>query len=65
MGSLLAIPPDIDITQIGVGSSGPAFEIARALQDYGAYIVDSTVVNFVFQVEPAAADEIPPSEQTS
>lgn len=38
MGSLLAIPPDVDLTQIGVGDSGPAFEIARALQDYGVYL---------------------------
>ncbi|MEW6302215.1 MAG: hypothetical protein AB1705_02015 [Verrucomicrobiota bacterium] len=40
-GTLLAIPPEVDIAQIGVGTSGPAFEIARALQDYGVYVKDS------------------------
>lgn len=39
IGSLLAIPPGVDITKLGFGDSGPAFELARALQDYGAYVV--------------------------
>ncbi|MCD6052095.1 MAG: hypothetical protein K0Q55_3513 [Verrucomicrobia bacterium] len=39
-GSLLAIPPEVDITKLGVGTSGPAFEIARAMQDYGVYVKD-------------------------
>lgn len=40
-GTLLAIPPDVDIAQLGLGTNGPAFEIARALQDYGAYVTHS------------------------
>lgn len=40
-GTLLAIPPDVDITKLGVGTSGPAFEVARALQNYGAYVTHS------------------------
>jgi len=39
-GTLLAIPPSVDLSAIGVGTNGPAFEIARALQDYGAYVRD-------------------------
>lgn len=40
-GTLLAIPRGVDIAQLGVGNSGPAFEIARALQTYGAYVTHS------------------------
>lgn len=39
-GTLLAIPPSVDLAAIGVGTNGPAYEIARALQDYGAYVRD-------------------------
>jgi hypothetical protein len=56
MGSLLAIPPSVDIKSIGIDTSGPAFEIARALQDYGAYITDAADANIVFYAEPAAAE---------
>lgn len=41
LGSLLAIPPDVDIAKLGVGTNGPAFEIARALQNYGLYVKDA------------------------
>ncbi len=41
LGALLAIPPSVDITKLGVGSSGPEFEIARALQEYGVYVKDA------------------------
>lgn len=40
LGALLAIPPNINVAELGVGSSGPAYEVAKALQDYGAYIAD-------------------------
>lgn len=40
LGSLVAIPATVNIKDIGVGDSGPAYEIATALQDYGAYIAD-------------------------
>jgi hypothetical protein len=60
MGSLLAIPPDVDLVKdLGLPQSGPILEVARALQDYGAYIVDPTAKNMVFYAEPAAAAEVP------
>lgn len=59
MGSLLAIPPTTDITKLGVGSSGPGYQVAKALQDYGAYLVDSSGDNMTFQAEPAALGNVP------
>lgn len=58
MGSLLAIPPEVDVA--GLGLSAPALAIARALQDYGAYITDSGGGDAMigFYAEPAAADEL-------
>ena len=41
LGTLLAIPPTVDLSKLGLGNSGPAFEIARALQDYGVYLTDT------------------------
>ncbi len=38
MGSLLAIPPSVDIDQLGLSANGRV--IARAAQDYGIYVVD-------------------------
>ena len=38
MGALLAIPPDVDIGQLGLSANGRV--IARAAQDYGVYVVD-------------------------
>jgi hypothetical protein len=38
MGSLLAIPPEVDISTLGLSSRGKV--IARAAQDYGIYIGD-------------------------
>jgi len=64
LGTLLALPPDVDLTKLGVGSSGPAYQVARALQDYGGYIVesfqDAAKNDLDFFVEPAAENEIPP-----
>lgn len=37
VGTLLAIPPDVDIAA-KFGPNGPAYELARALQDYGVYV---------------------------
>jgi hypothetical protein len=39
MGSLLAIPPSVDITKIGLSPAGQV--IAAAAQNYGIYLVDS------------------------
>jgi ferric-dicitrate binding protein FerR (iron transport regulator) len=56
-GTLLAISRDVDIAQLGVGNSGPAFEIARALQDYGAYVTHS------YPAAPAQNDWVQPHIQ--
>jgi hypothetical protein len=37
VGTLLAIPPDVDIAA-KFGTNGPAYELARAMQDYGVYV---------------------------
>ena len=41
MGALLAIPPSVDINSMGLETE-PARKLAWTLQNYGAYIVDST-----------------------
>jgi hypothetical protein len=41
MGALLALPPAVAIEQMGLETE-PARRLARALQDYGAYVVDDT-----------------------
>lgn len=55
MGSLLAIPPTVDVRASGL--RGPALEMAIALQDYGAYITDCTGSNLSFYAEAAAVEE--------
>ena len=40
LGSLLAIPSSVDVTTLGLSPGG--LVLARALQDFGAYDVDST-----------------------
>jgi hypothetical protein len=49
-GTRLALPRDLDLKTLGVGDSGPAFEIARALQNYGAFVTHS------FPSAPAGSD---------
>ena len=34
-------PPEVEVAKLGVGSTGPAFEMARALQRYGLYVKDA------------------------
>jgi len=41
MGSLLALPASLSISSLGLETE-PARILARALQDYGAYVVDDT-----------------------
>jgi len=41
MGSLLAIPPSVNINNIGLLTE-PGRQIAWTLQNYGAYVVDTT-----------------------
>lgn len=52
MGSLLAIPANVDIESLGLSQQATA--VGHALQDYGAYIVDKGGGNIIFYVEPAA-----------
>ena len=56
MGTLLAIPPTVDLSKLGL--HGPDMVIARTLQDYGAYIVDSGGCNFQLFAEPKAQNEV-------
>lgn len=39
MGTLLALPPDVDLSRIG---NPDVRKVAQALQTYGAYVVDET-----------------------
>jgi hypothetical protein len=59
MGTLLAIPPDVVIDALPLNDVGRA--IGHALQDYGAYIVDSADGNLFYYAEPSAADLVPGS----
>jgi len=56
MGTLLALPPSVDLGKLGL--SGPDMAIARAMQEYGVYIVDSGGCNLQLFAEPKAADEV-------
>lgn len=56
MGSLLAIPPSVDLSKLGLSPAG--LRLGKALQDYGAYLTDSTGGNLAFYAEPAAAAEV-------
>jgi hypothetical protein len=51
MGTLAAIPPSVDITKLGLSATGLA--VARAMQDYGAYVVDQSGCVCLF-AEPSA-----------
>jgi hypothetical protein len=56
IGTLLAIPPEVDLETIAGPAGTPAFELARALQDYGAYVVDRGHLNLY--AEPSAKEEV-------
>jgi hypothetical protein len=64
MGSLLAIPPSVEIEELGI-TDPQALEVAHALQDYGIYINDqgSTRGKLVIRIDPQAAGEIRNREQ--
>ncbi|MBI2901623.1 MAG: hypothetical protein HYY17_15680 [Planctomycetes bacterium] len=57
MGSLLAIPPSVNLDALALSPAGR--EIGRAMQDYGVYVVDSGGPNMIFYAEPTAAAEVP------
>ena len=44
MGALLAIPGSVDLASLGL-ETAPAGKLARAWQDYGAYVVDNAGTN--------------------
>lgn len=58
MGSLLAIPPEVDLDTLGLRSTAGRM-IAQALQDYGAYVTDAADANIVFYAAPDCAAEVP------
>ena len=53
MGSLLAIPPSVNINSLGLSPQGLA--LAKALQNYGAYITETGGANIAYYAEPAAS----------
>ena len=60
VGTLLAIPPDVDIKKL-FGDSGAAYELARAMQDYGVYVTGYLDAPFVLLADgngPATMDEL-------
>jgi len=52
MGTLMAIKPDVDLGALGLTTGG--LMVARALQDYGAYAVDTGSNGPAFYAEPDA-----------
>jgi hypothetical protein len=52
MGSLVAIPPSVNINALGLSADGLA--LARALQDYGGYATDQAGAFIMAFVEPGA-----------
>jgi hypothetical protein len=59
MGSLLAIPPTVNINRLPLQTKQGKI-IAKAMQDYGAYITDNAGGNLIFYAETAAASKIDP-----
>ena len=60
VGTLLAIPPEVDIAA-KFGTNGPAYELARAMQDYGVYVTGVAPAPFVLLTDDAhwaEADEL-------
>jgi len=54
MGQLIGIPPDVDLCTLGLSPAG--LVVARALQDYGGYLVD-TGGALAFYAEPRVEDD--------
>lgn len=57
IGTLIAIPPDIDIGSLGLSHGGEI--LARALQDYGAYCDDSSGFAGITLSAEGAAEDLP------
>jgi hypothetical protein len=56
MGQFVAIPPDVDVTKLGL-QTPQGLELAFAMQQYGAYLVDSSD-NYSWYAETAAAGDV-------
>jgi hypothetical protein len=54
MGTLLAIPGDVDVDELGLNPH--ALAVARAVQDYGAYVVDQGAP-FTLYLEQGVTEE--------
>ncbi|MEY4385374.1 MAG: hypothetical protein RLY20_657 [Verrucomicrobiota bacterium] len=52
VGTLLALPPDVNIAA-KFGTNGPAYELARAMQDYGVYVTGVASASFVLLTDGA------------
>jgi hypothetical protein len=57
MGTLVTFPASVDLARLGLSPTG--LTIARALRDYGAYVVDASGT-FSFSAEPAAESLVAP-----
>jgi hypothetical protein len=57
IGTLIAIPPDVDVTKLGLTPDG--LVLAHALQDYGAYCDDSVGTDGMALSAEAAAEPLP------
>jgi hypothetical protein len=62
MGSLLAIPPTVNINSLGLSTQGKV--IAHAAQDYGMYVMDTGGGGITVQAELGATDANFPTEST-
>jgi phosphoribosylformylglycinamidine (FGAM) synthase PurS component len=60
LGQLVALPPEVDLKSLDLSPQG--YAIARALQDYGTYDVDSGGA-FAIYVEPTAANDLGKAEE--
>lgn len=59
MGSLVAIPGDVDVASLGLSPEGLA--LAQALQDYGVYVVDQAGTSALYaeqSVDPAKVSKL-------
>jgi hypothetical protein len=57
IGTLIAIPPSVDISRLGLSRGGQI--LARALQDYGAYCDDSSGTNGITLSAEGASEGMP------
>ncbi len=60
LGQLVALPPEVDLKSLDLSPQG--YAIAQALQEYGAYDVDSGG-GFAIYVEPTAANKLGKAEE--